>query len=513
MATESLRERRADETASGLDAWEERDLLEPPRPKGLQWLGVVGPGVIVLGAAIGSGEFLLGPAAFVAYGLVVLWITGVATVFQTIYNQELMRYTMYTGEPAFTGFMRTKPSSTFWAWVYTLFYFFQTGIPGWAAAAAGAIYFLFAGEIAAPGSENTTYFIAVGAYLACVLIVLRGKKIEHTLEILNWVMVSVILTGFLLLVLFLTSPSTWVDAIIGYVGVDRQDGFNPIPPGIDPFLIGAVAGYAAAGGVVNLSLSNWARDKGYGMGSVVGYIPAAVGGEEVHLAHSGYVFDPQKDGMMERWKGWWRIVAADQWGVFFVGAMLGMALPAIIYVTFIPSGESLESLGVAAALADAVRTEVGGFVAVIIALMAAWLLFKTQLDILEGMVRGLTDILWTGNKRLREAGDVRKIYYSVLAVVIVVGLIILRLPQPLALLALSANMAGVVFLISSIHLLRINTRFLPKEIQPSMFRRVMLVLMAVFYGIFVFIFLFGGFPPNTDTGFAFNFVELMTKTE
>ncbi len=46
-----------------------------------------------------------------------------------------------------------------------------------------------------------------------------------------------------------------------------------------------------------------------------------------------------------------------------------------------------------------------------------------------------------------------------------------------------------------------------------MFRRVMLVLMAVFYGIFVFIFLFGGFPPNTETGFAFNFVELMTKTE
>jgi hypothetical protein len=82
--------------------------------------GVVGPGVIVLGAAIGSGEFLLGPAAFVQYGLMILWITGVATILQTIYNQELMRYTMYTGEPAFTGFLRTKPSSTFWAWVYSV---------------------------------------------------------------------------------------------------------------------------------------------------------------------------------------------------------------------------------------------------------------------------------------------------------------------------------------------------------------------------------------------------------
>jgi len=128
-------------------------------------------------------------------------------------------------------------------------------------------------------------------------------------------------------VLFVTSPTTWLQAVIGYFGFDLDRGFNPIPPGMDPFLISAVAAYAAAGGVVNLSLSNWARDKGYGMGQVAGYIPAAVGGEEVHLAHSGYIFDPSKPGVMERWKGWWRIVSADQWGVFFVGAILGMALP------------------------------------------------------------------------------------------------------------------------------------------------------------------------------------------
>lgn len=67
--------------------------------------------------------------------------------------------------------------------------------------------------------------------------------------------------------------------------------------------------------------------------------------------------------------------------MFFIGAILGMALPAIIYVTFIPSGEGLESLGVAAALANAMRTDVGPVVGIIVAIMAAWLLFKTQLDI------------------------------------------------------------------------------------------------------------------------------------
>jgi hypothetical protein len=132
---------------------------------------------------------------------------------------------------------------------------------------------------------------------------------------------------------------------------------------------------------------------------------------------------------------------------------------------------------------------------------------------LEGTVRGLTDILWTGNKRLRDAGDVRKVYYAVLAVMIVAGLIILRLPQPLALVALSANMAGVVFVVSSLHLLRINTKYLPEEVRPGPLRRSSLVAMALFYGVFVWLFLLGGFPVDTERGFLFNFVELMTKTE
>jgi len=113
-------------------------------------MAVVGPGVIVLGASIGSGEFLLGPAVFVRHGLSLLWVTGVAVFLQTIFNTELMRYTIATGEPAFTGFMRTWPSSTAWAWFYSALYFLQVGWPAWAGNAAGAIFFLFALRLAQP---------------------------------------------------------------------------------------------------------------------------------------------------------------------------------------------------------------------------------------------------------------------------------------------------------------------------------------------------------------------------
>jgi hypothetical protein len=156
------------EARSGLDPWAPADLPVPPNPKGLSWIGVVGPGVIVLGASIGSGEFLLGPAAFVRTGLSLLWVTGVAMVLQTIFNTELMRYTVATGEPVFTGFMRTRPSSTFWAYVYAILYFFQIGWPGWAGTAAGAIFFLFTGRLAAQADSLTIYLIGVGTFLLCV---------------------------------------------------------------------------------------------------------------------------------------------------------------------------------------------------------------------------------------------------------------------------------------------------------------------------------------------------------
>ena len=57
---------------------------------------------------------------------------------------------------------------------------------------------------------------------------------------------------------------------------------------------------------------------------------------------------------MQRWQGWWRLVRADQYVVFFVGALLGMLLPALLYVTFVPQGSDIRGLGIAAALAHAI---------------------------------------------------------------------------------------------------------------------------------------------------------------
>jgi hypothetical protein len=206
----------------------------------------------------------------------------------------------------------------------------------------------------------------------------------------------------------------------------------------------------------------------------------------VKLAHSGFIFTRDAEAM-RRWRGWWRVVRADQWGVFFIGAILGMTLPALLYVTLLPSGSDIQGLGIGAALAHAVDARAGALLGGVMALLGAWILLKSQLDILEGMVRAITDILWTGSRRLRawRGGDVRAVYYSVLGVVVLWGIVALGLAQPIVLLKLSANVGAVVFIVASLHLLYVNTRLLPPHVRPPLWRRAVLIGVALFYGFFL----------------------------
>jgi hypothetical protein len=423
----------------------------------------------------------------VRHGLTLLWVTTVAVFFQTVFNTELMRYTLATGEPAFTGFMRTRPHSTVWAWFYAVLFFLQVGWPASAGVASGAIFYLFAGRMAGPADVASVYYIGVVTFLLCVALLLVGRRVERTLELANWVLVTCTLAGFVVLALLFVPSSTWLAGIAGLAGFDpARGGFDLLPANADFFLIAAFVAYSGCGGMMNITLSNWARDKGYGMGQRVGYIPAAVGGERVHLAHTGFMFTPTPEAL-RRWRGWWRIVRADQWGVFFVGAIVGMMLPALLYVTYLPAGTNIQGLGISAALASSLGAREGAWLALTVAILGAWLLFKTQLDLTEALVRAITDMLWTGSRSVRSwrGGDVRAVYYTVLMVAAAWGIFALRLAQPIILLQIAGNVAGFVFVVATLHLLYINTRFLPQEIRPSRRRCAVLIAMSIFYGFFV----------------------------
>ena len=85
-----------------LPAWSSADIPAPPPFTLKNALKLIGPAAIALGMSIGSGEWLLGPAVTAKYGAALLWVATASILLQTILNQEMIRYTIATGEPIFT---------------------------------------------------------------------------------------------------------------------------------------------------------------------------------------------------------------------------------------------------------------------------------------------------------------------------------------------------------------------------------------------------------------------------
>jgi hypothetical protein len=103
-----------------LPSWTVGDLPPPPARGLSSWVKLVGPGVLLAGSSVGSGEWLFGPAVSAQYGGTLLWLAGLSIVAQVFCNLEMMRYAVYCGESIIIGYLRTWPGPRFWMWWYAI---------------------------------------------------------------------------------------------------------------------------------------------------------------------------------------------------------------------------------------------------------------------------------------------------------------------------------------------------------------------------------------------------------
>jgi hypothetical protein len=465
-------------------AFEVTDLPEPPRDLSAKKLfAILGPAVIALGGTIGGGEWLVGPSLFVKWGLALLWITTISALLQVFLNLEMTRYTLYTGEPITVGFMRLKPGKAFWGWLFTIVGFAERGLPGWILGTATAVVAFQLGKIPGVADKGTVVIWGFILFVSCAVIISFGRKIERTLEWANWIMMIVVLGGLFLLDLYIVPASIWLEGIKGFVT------FGYIPQGVDVLLLGALVGYSAYGGFGNNAITNWYRDKGYGMGGKIGYIPAAIGGKVIHVSPHGKVPMPTEKNLYS-WKGWWKLLNIDQWGVFWFGAMIGMFLPGILYVAVLPRGSTLPAWGIAASSASGLILKLGNFGWFLALFFGFWILYSTALSNVDLVTRQCTDMLWFASDRMRKwtKEDIRKIYYFLLIVFVVWGALFMNITLPLIIFAVSANIANFTMALSAVATIRLNRKFLPKEYRPALWRELILIANFIFFGFFFSVF-------------------------
>src|SRR5688500_18584839 len=362
-----------------LPRWDVSDLPAPLPFSTRNLLKVIGPGAVMAATSIGGGEWLVGPAAAVKYSSSIFLIATVAIVLQVIFNLEAIRYTLYTGEPIYGGIMRLKPGAKFWAGFYTLLGFFQLGWPALAGSAAATLLGAWMGRMPGAPDQSTQAWIATALIIAVVFILSFGGTIERMLERFAWTMLAVVFTFLVAVNVAFVPFSHWVETFTGFFQL------SGLPQPIDWALLGALAATAGSGGIGNLTVTNWVRDKGFGMGAKVGAIPSAVGGHAIQLSHVGKVF--VVDGQsLSRWREWLRYVHADQvwvWGLF---CFLGMYLNVNMATYVIPPGTNMESLAAGSIQAEYLKPYWHGFWFLTL-FCGFWLLLKTQLGNTDILVR------------------------------------------------------------------------------------------------------------------------------
>jgi hypothetical protein len=125
----------------------------------------------------------------------------------------------------------------------------------------------------------------------------------------------------------------------------------------------------------------------------------------------------------------------------------------------------------------------------VVALLAGMaVMLPSQMSIVDDFSRRWTDGIWTASRRVREGfkpDEVKWIYYGILACYVAWSLfwtfVFSTWGTPKLMTIVIANLNNLAIGVTSLQLLYINHRLLPREIKPRWYHSAGLILCAVFY--------------------------------
>ncbi|MEZ6069176.1 MAG: Nramp family divalent metal transporter [Pirellulales bacterium] len=477
-----------------LPAMRVRDL-----PEAVPLRRMIGPGIILAGLALGSGEFVIWPYITYRSGFVFFWACVLGVVTQYFINMEVTRWTLATGESAVTGFCRL---SRHWAWVFLLLNIIPWIIPAWATGAAEVAGWLFNPDAIDVAGTKLTKVLTIASLVGCASVLTLGPVVYETVERLQMVLVTAIVALVVLLSFMLVR---W-DAVAAMAGGVLSVGDLP-PIGDGPndlsvtMLLGALA-FAGAGGTLNLGQSNFIKDKGYGMGRFIGRITSPVTGQAEAVTETGYHFEPT-EANLRRWRSWWRAAGAEHFLTFFLTCIVCLVLLTLISYSIFYDGQTGQlraeaeqyGQGMQFIRGEAVEINqaIGPWARSAFFLMGIAILLTTEIGVLDACSRISSDLVKINWLRDNPHFSEGRLYFYFLWGSVLVGCFIalygvseveasatgaLRLFK-----MTSALNGGVMFLYCGI-LLYLNRFRLPPAVRMSWARALVMCWAVLFFGSF-----------------------------
>jgi hypothetical protein len=446
---------------------EDRELPNPPH-----WSKAIGVGIVVMGLAIGTGELIMWPHLITKHGLEILWAAIVGISFQYFINQEVARHALATGESFFTSSSRIlKWFAPFWLISAIMLYVW----PGWAAAIGTTLTELF-------GFGDYIFWAIISLALLLAL-TFSGKvayaMLEKTLKIVVPIFFVLLIISSVL-TLHVKDLKEMLDGLLmlGY-----------IPANVDlKVLMGAIV-FSGAGGLLNLCVSLWYRDKQIGMGQYAGKIINPITGKIEAVSYSGYSFKIN-DENISKWKAWMRFVRIDQGVIFWLlGSITLILLSVNAHTILAPKGLVPEGLNVAVTQAYIFGENWGPFGFNLFLIMAFLMLFSVMWTVIDAFARIVSDIIYVNSKTgpfkkylvKLEKISLSHLYYGLVVGIVVTSGLLLPMKQPLILLTISAVLGGLTMVVYIPILIYLNNFKLPKALRPGLITNFFMILAFLFY--------------------------------
>ena len=445
-------------------------------PKPIRLRKLLGPSFIILALGLGSGEVILWPYLTSNYGLGLVWGALLGITFQFFINMEIERYALIKGESVFVGLNKIFKWAPYW---FILSTFIGFGLPGIIAASAQVFAFVL-------GIENFKW-LAILFLIIIGLILSLGKTVYGVMERVTKIIIFIGIPFIFILAIVLSQKTDWLELGRGIAGIGQGYMFLPLGIAIGIFF-GAFA-YSGAGGNLNLTQSIYVKEKGYGMGKYSQKISGLFRGKKENLIKlAGEQFELTEENI-SRFKVWWKRINTEHLLVFWLLGFVAMCLLMILAYTTTFGLES-NAAGINFVINEGLA--IGGrlmpIVGTLFLLLVSVMLFQTQLGVLDSTSRVMSENFaiersdYTHQARV----NLSRIYYIFLWSQIAFGIILFlfNIYEPKSLIVLGAVINAFAMFIHIGLVNWMNFKSLPKVFHPKLYRKVILLVAFLFFGVF-----------------------------
>ncbi len=447
----------------------------PPVPR--LW-AALGPGIVWMALAQGSGELYFWPYFVAKYGALYLCLLVPACVLQTPINLEIGRYTLLTGESVFRGFTRLSPAFGLGLWIAFAANFVFIG--GWASAGGTALADLvdFPRGWDARGRTLFWSYLITGLFAVALFV---GRVVYRLIERVMLVIALVTAVGLVLACLHpkvLAHLPAFAKALVSPSAV-------PAPP-TDPkelerFI--TMICYSGLGGFWSLFYSFWLREKGYGMAAYAGHITSPLTGKKELVSFDAFRFEDTAENR-SRWRGWMRTLVADS-AVGVLGNLFTTLLMALLAFAILrPQGIWPEGWQVASRQGAFFGDLWGPAARVLFLVISGCFLLDSWLAGADAVSRVHAEMLCTYSGAARAKG-VRFWYYVFLVVMVGVTWTVLPYKDPAAVLTMTGVISLFAVSVFSVALWALNyvhlPRLYPAWIRGGKLQQALLWTVILFY--------------------------------